>query len=77
MCASVLTVQVEPHIYRDTESVSQRVREGQSLLVSVSDCVRMRNNEMLYDFMERTLNKAKRVDSLSYIPHTNSILPTA
>jgi len=53
VCASVLTVQVEPHIYRDTESVSQRVREGQSLLVSVSDGVRMRNNEMLYDFMER------------------------
>ena len=65
MCASVLTVQVEPHIYRGTESVSQKKRERereresesvrvcQSLLVSVSDCVRMRNNEMLYDFMER------------------------
>jgi len=63
MCASVLTVQVEPHIYRGTESVSQKEREReresesvrvcQSLLVSVSDCVRMRNNEMLYDFMER------------------------
>ena len=28
MCASVLTVQVEPHIYRDTESVSQRGSES-------------------------------------------------
>ena len=59
MCASVLTVQVEPHIYRDTESVSQREREFesvrvcQSLLVSDIDCIRTRNNEMLYDFMER------------------------
>ena len=55
VCASVLTVQVEPHIYRDTESVSQRerAREGQSLLVSDIDCIRTRNNEMLYDFMER------------------------
>ena len=61
MCASVLTVQVEPHIYRDTESVSQRererefesVRDCQSLLVSDIDCIRTRNNEKLYDFMER------------------------
>ena len=64
VCADVLTLQeVKPHIYRDTESVSQReskrereresVRVCQSLLVSVSDCVRTRNNEMLYDFMER------------------------
>ena len=53
----MLTVQVETHIYRDTESVSQRVREGaregQSLLVSDIDCIRTRNNEMLCDFMRR------------------------
>ena len=61
MCASVLTVQVEPHIYRDTESVSQRererefesVRDCQSLLVSDIDCIRTRNDEMLYDFIKR------------------------
>ena len=41
-----------------------------NLLVSVSDCICMRNNEMLYDYV--TLNKAKRVDSLSYIPTHNS-----
>jgi len=57
VCASVLTVQVEPHIYTGIQSLlvreRERVREGQSLLVSVSDYVRTRNNEMLYDFMER------------------------
>ena len=31
--------------------VIERAREGQSLLVSDSDCIRMRNNEMLYDFV--------------------------
>jgi len=49
----VLTVQVDTHIYRDTESVSQFESEEESLLVSVRDCIRMRNNEMLYDFMRR------------------------
>jgi len=59
VCASVLTVQVEPHIYRDAESVSQRERESesvrvcQSLLVSDIDCIHTRRNERLYDFMER------------------------
>ena len=53
MGACVLTSRVDTHIYRDTESVSlrERAREGQSLLVSDSDCIRMRNNEMLYDFV--------------------------
>ena len=49
----MLTVQVETHIYRGTESVSQFGSKEESLLVSVSDCIRMRNNEMLFDFMER------------------------
>ena len=49
--------------------------EEESLLVSVGDRIRMRNNEMLYDF--ETSNKAKRVDSLSFIPHSYSVLPTA
>ena len=53
MGACVLTGRVDTHIYRDTESVShrERVREGQSLLVSDSDGICMRNNEMLYDFV--------------------------
>jgi len=66
VCACVLTVRVETHIYRGTELVSQIESEGVSLSVSASDCICMRNNEMLYDY--GTLNKAKRVDSLSYIP---------
>jgi len=43
------------HIYTGMRSllVRESVRVCQSLLVSVSDCVRTRNNEMLYDFMER------------------------
>ena len=53
MCACVLTVRVETHIYRGTESVSQIESEGVSLSVSVSDCICMRNNEMLCDFMRR------------------------
>ena len=54
----MLTVQVEPQIYTGIrsrlviESQRERAREGQSLLVSDIDCIRMRNNEMLYDFME-------------------------
>ena len=31
--------------------VIERAGEGQSLSVSASDCIRMRNNEMLYDFV--------------------------
>jgi len=61
VCADELTVQVEPHIYtgirsllvRESEIERERVREGQSLLVSDIDRIRTRNNEMLYDFMER------------------------
>ena len=53
VCACVLTVQVDTHIYRGMESVSQIESEEESLLVSVGDCIRMRNNEMLYDFMRR------------------------
>jgi len=41
VCACVLTVQVETHIYRGTESVSQIESEEESLLVSVGDCIRM------------------------------------
>jgi len=51
VCACVLTVRVETHIYWGTESVSQIGSEEESLLVSVGDCIRMRINEMLYDFM--------------------------
>ena len=50
---AVLTVRVETHIYRGTELVSQIESEGVSLSVSASDCICMRNNEMLYDFMRR------------------------
>ena len=53
MCASVLTVRVETHIYRGTELVSQIESKGESLSVSVSGCIRVRNNVMLCDFMER------------------------
>jgi len=42
VCACVLTVQIETHIYRGTESVSQIESEEESLLVSVGDCIRMR-----------------------------------
>ena len=57
-CADVLTLQeVEPHIYTGIRSLlvreRERARKGQSLLVSDIDCIRTRNNEMLYDFMER------------------------
>jgi len=40
-------------LVRESEKDRESVRVCQSLLVSVSDCVRTRNNEMLYDFMER------------------------
>ena len=54
VCACVLTVQIEPRIYTEIRSLlvieSLRVRE-ESLLVSASDGICMRNNEMLYDFM--------------------------
>ena len=58
VCADVLTLQeVEPHIYIYTGIQSllerERAREGQSLLVSDSDCIRVRNNVMLCDFMKR------------------------
>jgi len=49
----------DTHIYRGTESVSQIGSEEESLLVSVSDCICMRNNEMLYDY--GTLNKASEL----------------
>ena len=54
VCADEPTVQIEPHIYTEIRSllVIERAREGQSLLVS-SDCICMRNNEMLFDFMGR------------------------
>ena len=68
VCACVLTVRVETHIYWGTKLVSQIESKGVRLSVSASDCICMRINEMLYDY--GTLNKAKRVDSLSYIPHT-------
>ena len=55
VCACVLTVQIEPHIYTRILSLLvieiERAREGQSLLVSDSDGICMRNNEMLYDFV--------------------------
>ena len=53
VCADEPTVQIEPHIYTEIRSllVIERAREGQSLSVSDSDCIRMRNNEMLFDFM--------------------------
>ena len=66
MCLCADSSGSDTHIYRGTESVSQIESEGVSLSVSASDCICMRNNEMLYDY--GTLNKAKRVDSLSYIP---------
>jgi len=44
--------QVEPQIYTGIRSLLVIESEGESLLVSVSDCIRTRNNEMLYDFME-------------------------
>ena len=55
VCADVLTVEVKQHIYTGIQSllVRERAREGQSLLVSDIDYIRTRNNEMLYDFMER------------------------
>jgi len=47
----------EPHIYTRILSLLvieiERARESQSLLVSDSDCIRMRNNEMLFGFMRR------------------------
>ena len=55
VCACVLTVQIEPHIYTRILSLLvieiERARESQSLLVSDSDGICMRNNEMLYDFV--------------------------
>ena len=55
VCADEPTVQIEPRIYTGIRSllVIERDREGQSLLVSDIDCICMRNNEMLFDFMER------------------------
>ena len=53
VCADEPTVQIEPQIYTGIRSLLVIESEGESLLVSVSDCIRMRNNEMLYDFMER------------------------
>ena len=43
----------DTHIYQNTELVSQIESEGVSLSVSASDCICMRNNEMLCDFMGR------------------------
>ena len=49
----MLTVQVQTRLY--TEILSLLVIEieskGESLSVSVSDCICMRSNEMLYDFV--------------------------
>ena len=55
VCADEPTVQIEPQIYTGIRSllVTERAREGQSLLVSDIDCIRTRNNEMMYDFMRR------------------------
>ena len=43
----------DTHIYRGTELVSQIESKGESLSVSVSGCIRVRNNVMLCDFMKR------------------------
>ena len=55
VCADEPTVQIEPRIYTGIRSllVIERAREGRSLLVSDSDCIRMRNNVMLCDCMGR------------------------
>ena len=49
----MLTSRVDTHIYTEIRSllVVERARESQSLLVSDSGGICMRNNEMLYDFV--------------------------
>ena len=79
-CADVLTLQeVEPHIYTGIRSLLVRERESQRGSESVGVWYWLYTYEKQWDavWLYGTLNKAKRVDSLSYIPYSYSVLPTA
>ena len=81
VCADVLTLQeVEPHIYTGIRSllVREKERESERVCLVLSESVGVW--QWLYTYEKKwdavwlygTLNKAKRVDSLSYIPTHNS-----